>query len=83
MSRSVLPQVEVTCISAHGIWLFVKETEYLLPFDEYPWFRDAKMADIMAVRLLHGHHLRWDALDVDLELESLADPDQYPLIYTN
>ena len=76
-------QAEVTSISSHGIWLFVKDTEYLLSFDEFPWFRDASVGDIMAVELHHGHHLRWEKLDVDLELESLSSPDEYPLVYTN
>ena len=74
-------QVEVSTISRHGIWLFVKDTEYFLSFDEYPWFRDAKIGDIMKVELLNDHHLRWDTLDVDLELESLTNPENYPLVY--
>ncbi len=72
---------EVTHISTHGLWLLVGEKEYLLPFAEYPWFAEAKVADIHAVELLHGTHLRWPALDVDLELTSLEDPAGYPLTY--
>lgn len=78
---SATSQVEVTNISRHGLWLFVTDTEYFLPFEEYPWFRDAKVGDAMEVALHHGHHLRWEKLDIDLDLESLADPDKYPLIY--
>ena len=73
--------IEVSNISRHGIWLFIKDTEYFLSFDEFPWFRDAKVKDIMDVELLHENHLRWKNLDIDLELESLTAPEKYPLIY--
>lgn len=78
-----ISQIEVTSISGQGVWVFVMDREYFLPFDDFPWFRDAKVGDIMEVELQHGHHLRWETLDVDLELESLADPEKYPLVYRN
>ena len=74
-------EAEVSNISAHGFWLFVVDREYFLSFDEYPWFRNARVNHILHVQLLHGRHLHWPDLDVDLELESLADPGKYPLIY--
>ena len=73
--------IEVSHISAHGFWLLVCEREYFLPFDEYPWFRDASIRQIQSVQLLHGRHLCWPDLDVDLELESLEQPALYPLRY--
>lgn len=72
---------EVVHISSHGLWVHVAEQEYFLPFSEYPWFKEARVAEILNVRLLHGHHLRWPDLDVDLDLDSLKNPEQYPLIY--
>jgi len=74
-------QVEVTNISSHGIWIYIKSKEYFMPFDEFPWFRDAKIAEIMDVKLIHKHHLYWEKLDIDLELDSLSDPQKYPLVY--
>ena len=68
-------------ISQHGIWLFVKDTEYFLPFEKFPWFRDAKVRDIMEVEIFNDHYLRWEHLDVDLELESLENSEKYPLLY--
>jgi len=70
--------VEVTSISAHGIWLWVQEREYFLPHEDFPWFEKARVRD---VQLLHGHHLFWPKLDVDLELESLTKLAEYPLVY--
>lgn len=54
--------------------------EHFLPFADYPWFKNACVGDILAVKLLHGRHLFWPKLDVDLELESLKNPDRWPLI---
>jgi hypothetical protein len=34
------------------------------------------------VQLLHGDHLVWSDLDVDLDLDSLQSPESFPLIYT-
>ncbi len=75
--------IEVTNISRHGIWLFINVAEYFLPFDKFPWFKEAKIGDIMDVKFLSDHHLRWENLDVDLEIDSLVDPDKYPLVYQN
>ena len=74
-------EAEVSNISAHGFWLLIHDSEYFLPFDENPWFKDATVAQILRVELHHGHHLHWPELDVDLELESLEAPHKYPLIF--
>jgi hypothetical protein len=29
--------------------------------------------------LLHGYHLYWPELDVDLEIDDLENPEKYPL----
>ena len=73
--------VEVLNVSRHGLWLYVKGKEYFLPYDEFPWFRDARLSTIHDVQLLHGHQLHWKRLDVDLDLGSLERPDHYPLKY--
>ena len=72
--------IEVANISAQGIWLLVGEKEYFLPYDKFPWFRDARVSDILDVTLSHGFHLYWPKLDVDLELAALENPDQFPLV---
>jgi hypothetical protein len=48
---------------------------------EYPWFKDAPVKSIVNVRLLNRVHLYWPDLDIDLEVQSLDYPDQYPLLY--
>ncbi|MFA7237969.1 MAG: DUF2442 domain-containing protein [Phycisphaeraceae bacterium] len=73
-------RVEVVHIHAGGLWVAVDDVEYFLPFDQYPWFRDARVADILNVELHHDRHLHWPALDVDLSVDMLANPSAYPLI---
>ncbi len=73
--------VEVTNISKHGFWLYINDKEYFLSFDDFPWFKNATVSDILNVQLLHGYHLYWPDLDIDLELDSIKFPEKYPLIY--
>ena len=73
-------EIEVLNISKHGFWLLLHGQEYFLPFEQFPWFRDANISSILNVKLLHGHHLYWSDLDVDLELESIISPEKYPLM---
>ncbi|MBI3330673.1 MAG: DUF2442 domain-containing protein [Candidatus Omnitrophica bacterium] len=72
---------EVVSVSPHGIWLSVRGREYFLPYEEFPWFQEARLSEIHRVRLVHGRFLRWEDLDVELVLESVEHPDRYPLKY--
>lgn len=72
--------VEVTNISQHGFWLFLEEKESFLPFDQFPWFKDAPVASILNVQLLNERHLYWPDLDVDLHVDSIEHPERFPLI---
>lgn len=72
--------VEVTNISRHGLWLLVRDEELFLPFDEFPWFKDASLQAILNVERQGPDHLHWPALDVDLTLESIRQPEKYPLV---
>jgi hypothetical protein len=72
--------VEVTNISQHGFWLLLKEEELFLPFAEFPWFREVTAGKILHVELASPDHLYWPDLDVDLSVESIRHPTQFPLI---
>src|SRR5438874_3756912 len=71
---------EVTNVSPHGFWLFVGERELLVPFKEFPWFREASVREITNVQLPSPHHLYWPDLDIDLAVESIEHPEKYPLV---
>jgi len=71
---------EVTNISQHGFWLLLGERELFLPFDQFPWFRNAPVSAILNVELPQPHHLYWPDLDVDLAVESIEHPEKFPLV---
>jgi hypothetical protein len=73
--------VSVENITPFGIWLFVKGKEYFLSYKDYPYFRQQVLSAIQDVQLLHGYHLCWPQLDVDLEIDNLENPEKYPLQY--
>lgn len=73
-------RVEVTNVSPHGFWLFIGEEELFVSFKEFPWFKDASIAEISRVALPSAHHLRWADLDIDLAVESITHPERYPLV---
>jgi len=73
--------VEVTNISRHGFWLLVDESELFLPFAHFPWFERAAVAAIVHVQRTAPEHLYWPLLDVDLCLDSIRDPEKYPMVY--
>ncbi len=72
--------VEVSQISEHGLWVLVEGQEYFMPFEQFPWFRQATVAAVLKVELLSPGHLYWPDLDVDLAVESIAHSEQFPLV---
>lgn len=72
--------VEVTNVSPHGFWLLIQDRERFVSFKEFPWFRDATIAELTQVELPSPHHLFWPSLDVDLAVDSLDHPERYPLV---
>jgi hypothetical protein len=70
-------------VSRHGLWLLLNEQEYFLPFESFPWFRDATIGQLTNVELPAAHHIYWPELDVDLAVESLTNPERYPLVSSN
>jgi hypothetical protein len=70
---------EVTDITSAGFWLLVDDREYFVPFDDYPVFRDATVAQIYAVQRLGTDQFYWPELDIDIELGALDKPEAYPL----
>jgi len=72
-------EVEVQGVLKESLWLLVRGREYVLPFTLYPWFKTANVSTLQHVKLLHGHHLYWPDLDVDVDLAALEHPERYPL----
>ena len=72
--------VEVTNVSKHGFWLLSEGRELFAAFDEFPWFREAPIGHLLNVEAPRSGHLYWPDLDVDLALESIEDPEAFPLV---
>ena len=71
---------EVTNVSAHGFWVLLADEELFLPFALFPWFREATIRAITRVEWPSPDHLYWPELDVDLAVESIRHPQQFPLV---
>ena len=67
--------------SPFGVWLLVDDVEYFLSYSDYPWFTHATISDLYDVELRHKTHLYWPKMDIDLALDTLKNPEKYPLIY--
>jgi hypothetical protein len=50
-----------------------------LSYKEFPYFKKQTLNAIQKVQLLHGNHLYWPELDIDLEIDNLENPEKYPL----
>jgi hypothetical protein len=73
-------EIEVTNVSKHGLWLLLVDEELFVPFAEVPWFKDAPVAKLTNVERPQPHHLYWPDLDVDLAVDSIRHPEQFPLV---
>jgi len=70
----------VTHISKNGFWLLLDEEELMLPFANFPWFKRASVEQICDVERPSPNHLYWPKLDIDLSIESIRHPENFPLI---
>lgn len=60
--------------------MLLDERELFVPFNDFPWFQDARIREIMLVERPSPHHLRWPDLDIDLAVESIESPRRFPLV---
>jgi len=80
--KNISVKAEIQNISNHGIWILIKEQEFFIPFEKFPWFLKATIKEIYNLKFLHGHHLHWPDLDIDVDIESLRHLESYPLKYS-
>jgi hypothetical protein len=71
--------VEVTNVTPHGIWLLAGQRELFMPYEAFPWFKDAPIGKIFNVEEPAPGHFYWPDLDVDLGVESIEHPERFPL----
>ncbi len=73
-------EAEVTNVSPHGLWLLLGDEELHVPFSEFPWFKKATIEQLADVQRPTANHLYWPQLDVDLSVESIRQPESFPLV---
>ena len=71
--------VEITNIDMQGIWLLMIDKEFFLPFERFPWFRDATVGEIHNVRLEGDSELHWPDLKVRLPVATIGTPTLIPV----
>lgn len=72
-------EIEVTNISAHGVWLLTRNKELFMSYDEFPWFKNQPVSAILNVEELSPGHFYWPEIDVDLTEEIIENPARFPL----
>ena len=82
MPGTITSAPEVTHVSKHGLWLLLGNEELLLPFDKFPWFKKATIEQLEEVEWPTPDHVYWPQLDVDLSVNSIRNPEAFPLIST-
>jgi hypothetical protein len=71
---------EISHVSRHGLWVLLDTEELFLPFEQFPWFRNATIDQISSVVRPTADHLYWEQLDIDLSVQSIRDPSAFPLV---
>jgi len=71
---------EVTNVSKHGFWVLLGDEELPVPYAQFPWFKQATIAQLTAVERPTENHLYWPELDIDLSVDSLRNPDAFPMV---
>jgi hypothetical protein len=72
--------IEVTHISAHGIWILSRDHEMFLSYDFFPWFKDVPIGKILNIEEPTPNHFYWPDLDIDLSVEMIENPERFPLV---
>ncbi len=80
MHGTITSAAEVTNISRHGFWVLLGDEELLLSYDQFPWFKQATVEQITNVERPTPDHLYWPGLDVDISVNSIRRPQDFPLM---
>ena len=73
-------EVEIMSISTHGVWLLAGEEELFLSYQDFPWFKNASVGQILSVQEPTPGHFYWPDLDVDLGVETIRHPARFPIL---
>ena len=71
---------EVIERSDRGFTLRLGAEELFVSFLLFPWFRDVAADALRDVEQPSPQHLYWPILDIDLAVDSIRDPERFPLV---
>ena len=80
MPGSATLEAEVTNVSRHCFWLLLGDEELAVPFADFPWFKRATIEQLSEVQRPTQDHVNWPQLDIDLSVESIRKPQDFPLV---
>lgn len=60
--------------------LFAQGEVLFLSYEQFPWFRGAPVEAVFNVQPLGTEGITWPDLDVDLLIDSIRHPENYPLV---
>lgn len=78
-------------VASHGDYLHCPHFPYLIAAQAKPsgflpagitlsWFKKSPIGGLLNVTLPHSGHLYWPELDIDLAVDSIEQPERYPLM---
>ena len=77
--RNTLP-VSVGAVNSRGFWLLLGDRKVFVGYRAFPWFREFTVRELARVRRPAPNHLHWREFDIDLEVESIERPEEFPLV---
>ena len=80
MLGSSTSAAQIPHVPAHALWLLLGDQELMLPFETFPWFRQATIGRLSQVESPTPNHAYRPLLDVDLSVESIRNPAAFPLV---
>jgi len=80
MHGAITSGAEVTNISRHGFWMLLGDEELLLSYEQFPWFKQATVAQITHVECPTPDQIYWPSLEIDLSVSAIRRPQDFPLM---
>lgn len=71
--------IEVTHVSNYGVWILANDRELFMSYENFPWFKDVPVGEILNVEEPMAGHFYWPDLDVDLSEEVIDHSERFPL----
>jgi hypothetical protein len=67
-------------VNTRWFWLSLDDRKLFVAYRSFPWFRKFTLRELARVRRPAPNHLRWPEFDIDLKVESIERPDDFPLV---